>query len=71
MPEGKVITAWNAMITAYAKNDCQGEAVGLFLVMLRSAVSPDCTTLISVLVTPKSTAGAGKIRGMATKIGLL
>ncbi|XP_044949923.1 pentatricopeptide repeat-containing protein At2g35030, mitochondrial-like [Hordeum vulgare subsp. vulgare] len=67
----KDLVSWNAIIHGYAKNKHKGEVMGLFLLMLRSAVSPDRTTLISVLVTSESTVEVGQIHGLATTRGLL
>ncbi|KAI4986767.1 hypothetical protein ZWY2020_019397 [Hordeum vulgare] len=62
----KNLVSWNALIHGYAKGDRKDEVIGLFLLMLRSAVSPDITTLISVLVTSNSIVEVGQIHGFAT-----
>ncbi|KAE8775233.1 hypothetical protein D1007_52293 [Hordeum vulgare] len=67
----KNLVSWNALIHGYAKGDRKDEVIGLFLLMLRSAVSPDITTLISVLVTSNSIVEVGQIHGFATTRGLL
>ncbi|KAF7044882.1 hypothetical protein CFC21_054050 [Triticum aestivum] len=67
----KNLVSWNALIHGYAKDERKDEIIGLFLLMLRSAVSPDITTLISVLVTSNSTIEVGQIHGFATTRGLL
>uniref|UniRef100_A0A3B6I2P9 Pentacotripeptide-repeat region of PRORP domain-containing protein n=1 Tax=Triticum aestivum TaxID=4565 RepID=A0A3B6I2P9_WHEAT len=67
----KDLVSWSAIIHGYAKNKHKGEVMRLFLLMLRSAVSPDGTTLISVLVASESTVEVGQIHGFATTRGLL
>ncbi|KAM3280329.1 hypothetical protein ACQJBY_047233 [Aegilops geniculata] len=67
----KNLVSWNALIHGYAKDERKDEIIGLFLLMLRSAVSPDITTLISVLVTSNSTVEVGQIHSFATTRGLL
>ncbi|VAI40449.1 unnamed protein product [Triticum turgidum subsp. durum] len=67
----KNLVSWNALIHGYAKDERKDEIIGLFIRMLRSAVSPDITTLISVLVTSNSTSEVGQIHGLATTQGLL
>ncbi|CAM0871171.1 unnamed protein product [Alopecurus aequalis] len=67
----KDLVSWGIIIDGYAKNELKDEAMGLFLRMLRSAVSPNSTTLTGVLVTSESTTEVGQIHGMATKIGHL
>uniref|UniRef100_A0ACD6AAR3 Uncharacterized protein n=1 Tax=Avena sativa TaxID=4498 RepID=A0ACD6AAR3_AVESA len=67
----KDVVSWSIIIDGYAMIELKDEAVGLFLLMLRSAVSPDSTTLISVMVTAENKVEVGQIHGMATKTGLL
>ncbi|XP_044361793.1 pentatricopeptide repeat-containing protein At2g35030, mitochondrial-like [Triticum aestivum] len=67
----KDLVSWSAIIHGYAKNKHKGKVMRLFLLMLRSAVSPDGTTLISVLVASESTVEVGQIHGFATTRGLL
>uniref|UniRef100_A0ACD5ZC14 Uncharacterized protein n=1 Tax=Avena sativa TaxID=4498 RepID=A0ACD5ZC14_AVESA len=63
--------SWSIVIDGYAKAERKDEAVGLFLLMLRSALSPNSTTLISILVTSESMVEVGQIHGLATTLGLL
>uniref|UniRef100_A0ACD5WHT7 Uncharacterized protein n=1 Tax=Avena sativa TaxID=4498 RepID=A0ACD5WHT7_AVESA len=67
----KDVVSWSIMIDGYAMIKLKDEAVGFFLLMLRSAVSPDSTTLISVMVTSENKVEVGQIHGVATKTGLL
>ncbi|KAK1642050.1 hypothetical protein QYE76_059855 [Lolium multiflorum] len=67
----KDLVSWSTVIKGYARNGRKDDAVGLFLLMLQSAVYPDITTLISVLVTSERTVEVGQIHGMATKMGHL
>ncbi|KAM0834730.1 hypothetical protein ACQ4PT_063404 [Festuca glaucescens] len=67
----KDLVSWSIVIKGYAKSGRKDDAVGLFLLMLQSAVYPDITTLISVLVTSERTVEVGQIHGMATKMGHL
>ncbi|KAM0914122.1 hypothetical protein ACQ4PT_011679 [Festuca glaucescens] len=62
--------SWSILIDYYVKSERKDEAVGLFLLMLRSGVSPSSTTLTSVLVTSESTVEVGQIHGLATTLGL-
>lgn len=68
MPERNVVT-WNAVIDGYARNGYREEASRLFLIMLRSPVKQNETTLTSVLGMCQSTAEVKQIHGQASKIG--
>ncbi|KQK12076.2 pentatricopeptide repeat-containing protein At2g35030, mitochondrial-like [Brachypodium distachyon] len=67
----KDLVSWNTVIDGYAKKELKDEASGLFLDMLRSAASPNSTTLISVLVISESMVEVVQIHGLATTLGLL
>uniref|UniRef100_A0A0D9ZTD6 Pentacotripeptide-repeat region of PRORP domain-containing protein n=1 Tax=Oryza glumipatula TaxID=40148 RepID=A0A0D9ZTD6_9ORYZ len=68
MPSKNLVT-WNIIIDGYSMNNLKDEALRLFLLMLRSAVSPDSTTLISILVVSESTMEVRQIHGLSTKLG--
>ncbi|RZS04876.1 hypothetical protein BHM03_00035294 [Ensete ventricosum] len=46
----KNVVSWSAMITAYAQGDCPFEALALFEEMRRFDVTPNCATVVSVLL---------------------
>ncbi|CAH9122176.1 unnamed protein product [Cuscuta epithymum] len=48
MPERNVIS-WNAMLSGYAQNGCTEEATRLFTEMINAGISPDETTLVTVI----------------------
>uniref|UniRef100_A0ACD5XEW4 Uncharacterized protein n=1 Tax=Avena sativa TaxID=4498 RepID=A0ACD5XEW4_AVESA len=62
--------SWNIVIDRYAKNGRKDKAMGSFLLMLRSALSPNSTTLISILVTSDNIVEVGQIHGLAITLGL-
>lgn len=67
----KDLVTWNTIIDAYSKNKCKDEAINIFLLMRRSAVSPNICTLISILVTLESTVEVKQIHGLVIALGLL
>ncbi|PUZ36041.1 hypothetical protein GQ55_9G008000 [Panicum hallii var. hallii] len=70
MPEKDLVT-WNTVIEAYSKNERKDEAVNVFLLMRRSEVSPNISTLISILVISESTMEVKQIHGLVVTLGLL
>ncbi|KAL6638283.1 hypothetical protein ACP70R_025855 [Stipagrostis hirtigluma subsp. patula] len=67
----KDLVSWNTVIEAYAKNEHKGEAMNIFLLMRRSAVSPNSTTLTSILVISESTVEVKQIHGLVITLGFL
>ncbi|CAH9099700.1 unnamed protein product [Cuscuta europaea] len=53
MPERNVIS-WNAMLSGYAQNGCTEEAMRLFTDMVNAGISPDETTLVTVIASCSS-----------------
>ncbi|XP_006654913.1 pentatricopeptide repeat-containing protein At2g35030, mitochondrial-like [Oryza brachyantha] len=68
MPAKDLLT-WNIIINGYSINELKDEALRFFLLMLRSAVSPDSATLISILLTSESTMEVRQIHGLSTRLG--
>ncbi|XP_073117833.1 uncharacterized protein [Elaeis guineensis] len=68
MPDRNVVS-WNVVIHGYAKNGYREEALRLFLIMLRSPVKQNETTLTSVLGMCQSNVEVKQIHGQAIKIG--
>uniref|UniRef100_A0A0D9WC01 Pentatricopeptide repeat-containing protein n=1 Tax=Leersia perrieri TaxID=77586 RepID=A0A0D9WC01_9ORYZ len=69
MMPAKDLVTWNIIIDGYSMNELKDEALRLFLLMLRSAVSPDSITLISILVTSESTMEVRQLHGLSTRLG--
>jgi pentatricopeptide repeat protein len=67
----KNLVSWNTIIEAYANHAHKGGVLSIFLLMRRSALSPDCWTLTSVLVKCESTMEVKQIHGLAIALGLL
>ncbi|KXG37111.2 hypothetical protein SORBI_3001G010000 [Sorghum bicolor] len=67
----KDLVSWSTIIEAYSKNERRHEALNMFLLMRRSAVSPNIRTLISILVISESTAEVKQIHGLVITFGLL
>ncbi|GJN22638.1 hypothetical protein PR202_gb10223 [Eleusine coracana subsp. coracana] len=67
----KDLVSWNAIIEAYANHEDKAGVVSIFLQMRRSAVSPNCSTLISILVKCESTIEVKQIHGLAIALGFL
>uniref|UniRef100_K4AL70 Uncharacterized protein n=1 Tax=Setaria italica TaxID=4555 RepID=K4AL70_SETIT len=67
----KDLVTWNTIIEAYSKTKHKDEAVNIFLLMRRSAVSPNICTLISILVMLESTMEVKQIHGLVVTLGLL
>ncbi|KAL6638561.1 hypothetical protein ACP70R_023672 [Stipagrostis hirtigluma subsp. patula] len=65
------LVSWNIVIEAYAKNEHKGEALNIFLLMRRSAVSPNSTTLTSILVISESTVEVKQIHRLVITLGFL
>ncbi|KAF8708804.1 hypothetical protein HU200_030193 [Digitaria exilis] len=70
MPAKNLVT-WSTIIEAYSKNERKVEALNFFLLMRRSAVSPNISTLISILVISESMMEVKQIHGLAVTLGLL
>ncbi|CAD6207702.1 unnamed protein product [Miscanthus lutarioriparius] len=67
----KDLVTWSTIIEAYSKNECKHEALNMFLLMRRSAVSPNIRTLISILVISESTGEVKQIHGLVITLGFL
>ncbi|XP_062209484.1 pentatricopeptide repeat-containing protein At2g35030, mitochondrial-like [Phragmites australis] len=67
----KDLVSWNTVIEAYAKKEHKDEALRIFLLMRRSAVSPNSSTLTSILVISESTMEVKQIHGLVITLGLL
>lgn len=67
----KDLVTWSTIIEAYSKNERKHEALDMFLLMRRSAVSPNIRTLISILVISESTVEVQQIHGLVIALGFL
>ncbi|WJX23096.1 hypothetical protein P8452_12341 [Trifolium repens] len=68
MPEKNVVT-WNTMIDGYSRNCELGEALRLFVLMLRSCFRPNETTMISIITSCDGMAEIMQAHAMTVSLG--
>jgi pentatricopeptide repeat protein len=68
MPEKNVVT-WNTMINGYSRNCELGEALRLFVLMLRSCFRPNETTMISIITSCDGMAEIMQAHAMTVSLG--
>ncbi|KAL0348179.1 UNVERIFIED_CONTAM: Pentatricopeptide repeat-containing protein, chloroplastic [Sesamum angustifolium] len=68
MPEKSVIS-WNALLSGYAQNGFSEEALSLFNEMVSTGVTPDETTLVSVISSCSSCGGPALAESVVNTLG--
>ncbi|GAU37079.1 hypothetical protein TSUD_378210 [Trifolium subterraneum] len=68
MPEKNVVT-WNAMIDGYSRNGDLGEALRLFVLMLRSYFRPNETNMTSIITSCDGMSDIMQAHAMAISLG--
>ncbi|KAF3774383.1 Pentatricopeptide repeat-containing protein [Nymphaea thermarum] len=74
VPSNKKIGLWNAMITGYAQNEFDSDALELFVDMLSNGITPNPTTMASVLPACSRSHGfnGGRdVHSMVLKLGFV
>ncbi|KAK4406825.1 Pentatricopeptide repeat-containing protein, chloroplastic [Sesamum angolense] len=68
MPE-KSVVSWNALLSGYAQNGFSEEALSLFNEMVSTGVTPDETTLVSVISSCSSCGGPALAESVVNTLG--